>query len=1739
MKRFSTLLLTAALLTCLLLTLGVHADFVRSKTYSEGMFTDVPAAEWYHSSVQDAYEYGIMQGDSATTFNPGGTLTVAEGITISARIYETLSGTAIPAAEGEWYTPYVNYAIANGFLTADRFDNYDREIKRYEIAELLADVCGELPAMNTVESIPDVQNGASYAAKVLKLYKAGILTGNDDYGTFAPNSNLLRSEISAMAVRIADSNKRVQKTFAKLDARLYGDAYYIIEAVAPNGRNGLANGWNYDNRFDLFNTNGSDKTSLFDTDDSKFYSLIRDFKTESEGIFRLELMIDASANDNGVYIAFENAKEDKLFQLTSKNGVWNFVGTTQIATPVSIEQSKTQRYDIEMDFDLDNNTAAVTINNTPCGSISIPDEAISRLVIGTNKVGTGTVNFKYCRLSKNYSVNEHFLTGGEDKMGESPAGWEVTGDFGLQTIQSMRMLEFTSVKADSKAGTVSTATKTFTPVTGKVAFETMILLPEKTDGASVSLLSGGEPAVTFETRDGKIYVGDNMVNDYIANVWQTLHIEADTAAGTADILVNGKKKATVPLAVKTFDGINVTFAPTTDAVMWFDDVEVYNVIEHEDYPSYPQVAESTDYNIGLNVCWLWRDQQSGEGWDATSPFPEFDPYLGFYDEGLRETADWELKWMAEHGIDFIHACWYCPQGNIKAPIKEMRHSYAALHDGYMMAKYSDLVDFCIMWENNGQDCTSFEQFREYIWNYWVEYYFSDPRYARLDNKAVLTVWNRSKFQNAFGGVEGTKQAVEWMNEELKKLGYDGLILLASTQGANPAGTYTEISNLGYDATYGYHWGTKGYDAEYQIQCNASNLANSTSVGSFHIPTVSIGFNDVGRNETRDPIISKEDHLTVCQYIKKALSDMNTGTWKDNTLMVSTWNEYSEGTYVLPTASNGFDYLENIRLTFTNDTSDHSALDVKPTEAQIARVTHLYPPNHSPIRWFQFEKSDVATDDALAEDQLVAVRSYDMSTAEGTSAWKAQFGINDYSSKNGVISGTGAGEDYAICTDNMEPFAAADAPILHIRMKNDAKAKFEVFFTTSTDSAWNQKKYKSTEITKSGEFVDYYVNMASTGVWTDQISAIRIDPQNKPGTFEISLIEFMNYATVDENSTPGVKVNGNTLNFTFKPVELADGDYEVVGEARKMGFYSSLRLYHEWDRFTGDGVLTLKSWNEHTYVFTVGSDKVLVDGAEKALGYTFKLRDGLPVFHIKKLCDLIGYKYTMEGKVVSVKAATDEEYEIISNRVENQWEFDIPGETEGWRTQNSAQAIVDGYYVGTPTNGDPAMIQSVFFDASKYTHVIIGVVYDDTIMNTATPQLFFTTRTSTSFSADKCINGKYDTEGKKNGDIVEVAFDLTSNSLFNGVITGLRFDPFGGTNVFKVDYIRCINDTARLTAEDLMIEVDDANQWYFDKDGDLEGWRGQNVVGTATVANGYLKATGANTDPAVVRSVSFDANDYQYIVVGVRYRSTFDSASCTLFFVTEASPTWAADKGITGKCVIPAFTNVGDTVEVKFDMTSNSKWSGKVTAIRFDPFGAAEDFEIDYIRLYKKSGYVPKTPEEVKPPEQVKASKPTEAVITTAGELPEGVTVYSEPSTEISIVDDPENAGKKVYQAKCVKSGEQYTYLNVGMQFVAGATYRISYKIYPMKDMNGKDYSKTIIGGNFRFATTSVDAVKDHTFAADSDKSSGQGWVNVSVEYTVPEDYTAGDKDCFQIWGKPVDQTGICYLVSDIKIELKD
>ena len=165
--------------------------------------------------------------------------------------------------------------------------------------------------------------------------------------------------------------------------------------------------------------------------------------------------------------------------------------------------------------------------------------------------------------------------------------------------------------------------------------------------------------------------------------------------------------------------------------------------------------------------------------------------------------------------------------------------------------------------------------------------------------------------------------------------------------------------------------------------------------------------------------------------------------------------------------------------------------------------------------------------------------------------------------------------------------------------------------------------------------------------------------------------------------------------------------------------------------------------------------------------------------------------------------------------------------------------------------------------------------------------------------------------------------------------------------------------------------------------------------------------------------------------------------------------------------------------------------------------------------------------------------PTEVVISDASNLPEGVKVSAGGNASaLSVVDDPENAGEKAFKIACTKEGDQYTYLYVHMNFVAGKKYKISYKIYPLKNMNGDDFSSTIIGGNLMYGTDG-EAIVNHTFDEKSNKRSGQGWVSVSQTMDIASDYNPSKSDHFETWGKFSGGAGVNYLVKDISITIAE
>ena len=213
-KRLLSLLLTGAL--CLSLSAPALAagleNFQKTNPYTAGQFTDVPAGEWYAANVQAAYELGLMEGSSASTFNPSGNLTIAEALVLACRLHSTYvgDGATFAGSGGAWYQPYVDYAVETAILSPGTYSDYTATATRAQFASILAAAlpAEALTAINSVTALPDVAADAAYAPAVLSLYNAGVLTGSDAAGSFKPDTTIQRSEVATIVTRMADPSLR-------------------------------------------------------------------------------------------------------------------------------------------------------------------------------------------------------------------------------------------------------------------------------------------------------------------------------------------------------------------------------------------------------------------------------------------------------------------------------------------------------------------------------------------------------------------------------------------------------------------------------------------------------------------------------------------------------------------------------------------------------------------------------------------------------------------------------------------------------------------------------------------------------------------------------------------------------------------------------------------------------------------------------------------------------------------------------------------------------------------------------------------------------------------------------------------------------------------------------------------------------------------------------------------------------------------------------------------------------------------------------------------------------------------------------------------------------------------------------------------------------------------------------------------------------------------------------------------
>lgn len=179
-------------------------------------FKDVPDTVWHFPYVSYAAINKLVNGRTATTYEPEANLSIAEAIKLAACMHQlhhegsvTLQNHTDPAT---WYKTYVDYAAQNG-IVSKTYPNYNAAITR---SEFVAVFHGALPgseyqAVNTVgdNKIPDVRLSDANAQQIYTFYRAGIVNGSDASGKFLPASNIKRSEVATIVTRMFEKDSRV------------------------------------------------------------------------------------------------------------------------------------------------------------------------------------------------------------------------------------------------------------------------------------------------------------------------------------------------------------------------------------------------------------------------------------------------------------------------------------------------------------------------------------------------------------------------------------------------------------------------------------------------------------------------------------------------------------------------------------------------------------------------------------------------------------------------------------------------------------------------------------------------------------------------------------------------------------------------------------------------------------------------------------------------------------------------------------------------------------------------------------------------------------------------------------------------------------------------------------------------------------------------------------------------------------------------------------------------------------------------------------------------------------------------------------------------------------------------------------------------------------------------------------------------------------------------------------------
>ncbi len=299
------------------------------------------------------------------------------------------------------------------------------------------------------------------------------------------------------------------------------------------------------------------------------------------------------------------------------------------------------------------------------------------------------------------------------------------------------------------------------------------------------------------------------------------------------------------------------------------------------------------------------------------------------------------KWIdvaTDHGVNVFIYDWYWYE---EGPYLE-----SALNDGFLKAKNNSKMQFYIMWANhdvkyNYWNVHRYKDNTNILWDAkvdWKNYkiivnrvinqYFKRPNYLKINGEPLFSIFSVDKLLESFGGsVEETRKALDYFRDEVKKAGFPGLHIqwnqgggsLMSEEKANQF--RDKAKTMGFNSVAMYNMG--GRVEDYIVYGTNSIKIREQLDSVLDIPVfpcVSIGWDDTPRfpaKGIKDVVHYNNTPQSFATLLSKAKKYADAHPEQPKLITINAWNEWVEGSYLLPDMLNGFGYLEAVKDVFVN------------------------------------------------------------------------------------------------------------------------------------------------------------------------------------------------------------------------------------------------------------------------------------------------------------------------------------------------------------------------------------------------------------------------------------------------------------------------------------------------------------------------------------------------------------------------------------------------------------------------------------------------------------------------------------------------------------------------------------------------------------------------------------------------------------------------------------------------------